>query len=89
MRDIFIKLISSRSGVSSKRFIGTLGYIVLLVSMIALAFINPFFPGIDDILIALIITSASLLGITTLENISKKSLDTKTDDDDKSKEKTV
>lgn len=73
MKQFLLKVISSGSGISSKRTVGAITYIILTLSIIVLAFINPNFTGLCDILITLIITSASLLGITTFENIKKKS----------------
>ena len=66
------EIVSSGSGVSSKRLIGGVSYFALVLGSIILSFTNPDFQGLEDILITLIITSSGLLGITTIENINKK-----------------
>lgn len=84
MKQFLLKVISSGSGISSKRTVGAITYIILTLSIMVLAFINPNFTGLCDILITLIITSASLLGITTFENIRtsnpKKDLERRDDE---------
>lgn len=71
MKDLFYKMITSGSGVSSKRLIGAVCYLILTISLVILLFVNPDFSGLENIFITMIITTASLLGITTIENISK------------------
>ena len=70
IKEFLYKVVTSGSGVSSKRVIGGVCYLLLTVSMIVLSFVNPEFSGISEILMTLIITTASLLGITTFENIN-------------------
>ena len=70
IKEFLFKMVTSGSGVSSKRVIGGFCYILLTISMIVLSFVNPDFSGINEILMTLIITTASLLGITTFENIN-------------------
>lgn len=70
IKEFLYKVVTSGSGVSSKRVIGGICYLLLTVSMIVLSFVNPKFPGISDILITLIITTASLFGITTVEKFT-------------------
>ena len=78
IKEFLYKVVTSGSGVSSKRVIGGVCYLLLTVSMIVLSFVNPKFPGINDILITLIITTTSLLGITTVEKFTtEKKIKTK------------
>ena len=60
---------SLAGGISSKIVIGAITYIALIITIIIVMFVNPEFPGLSEILITSIITSGSLLGLTTLENI--------------------
>lgn len=71
MKDLLYKMITSGSGVSSKRLVGAVCYLILTISLVVLLFVNPDFSGLENIFITMIITTASLLGITTIENISK------------------
>lgn len=71
MKDLLYKMITSGSGVSSKRLVGAVCYLMLTISLVVLLFVNPDFSGLENIFITMIITTASLLGITTIENISK------------------
>lgn len=72
MKDLLYKMITSGSGVSSKRLIGAVCYLILTISLVVLLFIRQSrFSGLENIFITMIITTASLLGITTIENISK------------------
>lgn len=57
--------------ISSKIVVGALCYILITVALLVLMFVNPSFPGLSEILSVLIITSASLLGLTTIENIKQ------------------
>lgn len=86
MKRFLLRVISSGSGISSKRTIGAISFVILTLAMVILAFVDPTFTGLCDILITLIITSASLLGITTFENIKAikpgKSKERKRSDDD-------
>jgi hypothetical protein len=67
------KFYSTKDGaVSSKIIIGSITYLILVISIIVLAFINPDFVGLQEIIITLIISSTSLLGLTTVENIRDK-----------------
>ena len=43
MKQFLLKVISSGSGISSKRTVGAITYIILTLSIIVLAFINPNF----------------------------------------------
>lgn len=70
-KEFLLKLITSRSGVSSKRFVGAICYIMITVAVIVLSFVNPNFSGLSEIIITLIITTASLLGMTTIENLKQ------------------
>ena len=81
MKDLFYKMITSGSGVSSKRLVGAVCYLILTISLVVLLFVNPDFSGLENIFITMIITTASLLGITTIENISK--IDKKNPEDNK------
>lgn len=71
IRELLLKMVTSGSGISSKRIVGAICYIILTISIVILSFINPNFNGLENILITMIITTASLLGMTTLENINK------------------
>lgn len=70
MKEFLLKVVTSGSGVSSKRVLGTVCYLILTISLIVLAFINPEFPGLSDMISTLIITTASLLGMTTIEKFT-------------------
>ena len=73
IREIFIDMITNHSGsVSSKIVIGTVSYLSLVTAIVILMFINPSFPGLTELVSVLIITSSSLLGLTTVENIKQK-----------------
>lgn len=67
MKDFLLKVFTAGSGISSKRVIGAVCYFMLTISIIVLSFIKPDFPDISSIINTLIITAASLLGITTVE----------------------
>ena len=69
IKEFLLKLITSRSGISSKRFVGAVCYIMITLAIIVLSFVNPSFSGLSEIIITLIITTASLLGMTTIENL--------------------
>ena len=71
IKELLLKMVTSGSGISSKRIVGAICYIILTISIVILSFINPNFNGLENILITMIITTASLLGMTTLENINK------------------
>lgn len=69
-RSILQRMVTTNLGtVSSKVIIGATSYILLTLSLIVLMFVNPEFPGITELIGVLLITSASLLGLTTIENI--------------------
>lgn len=74
MKEFLIKLITSGSGVSSKRAVGVICYILITVSILVLLFVKPEFSGLSDIVNTLIITTASLLGMTTIEKFSSSLL---------------
>lgn len=57
--------------ISSKIVIGALTYVLITLALLVLMFVNPAFPGLSDLVTILIITSASLLGLTTIENIKQ------------------
>lgn len=71
IKELLLKMVTSGSGISSKRIVGAICYIILTISIVILSFINPNFNGLENILITMIITTASLLGMTTLENLNK------------------
>lgn len=70
MKDFLMKMVTSGSGISSKRVIGAVCYVIITISIMILAFIKPDFSGLSDIISTLIITTASLLGMTTIEKFS-------------------
>ena len=71
-KKILLGMITNQSGgISSKIIIGAISYLILIIAIVILIFVNPSFPGISDIINVLIITSASLLGLTTVENINQ------------------
>ena len=80
IKEFLLKLITSRSGVSSKRFVGAICYIMITVAVIVLSFVNPGFSGLSEIIITLIITTASLLGMTTIENLKHLKKEDKKDE---------
>lgn len=67
--NFIIKLLTSRSGLSSKRFCGIVGWIICLIVMCGCAIANQQAPEITDIIV---ITSATLLGVDSITNIWKK-----------------
>lgn len=72
-REGLIDMITTHAGsISSKIVIGALTYLIITAGLVLLMFVNPGFPGLSDLLTVLIITSASLLGLTTVENIKQK-----------------
>lgn len=76
IREIIQDMITSHSGsISSKIIIGAVAYIIITLSLMLLMFINPSFPGLSDLITVLIITSGSLLGLTTVENIKQPKKD--------------
>jgi len=67
------KFYSTKDGaVSSKIVIGAITYISLVIAIIVLMFVDPDFPGLEDVVVILILSSTSLLGLTTVENIRDK-----------------
>lgn len=70
MKEFLKKMVTSGSGISSKRVIGAVCYIIITISIMVLAFIKPDFSGLSEIVSTLIITTASLLGMTTIEKFS-------------------
>lgn len=80
IKDILIKMITSLAGsISSKIVIGAITYVILVLALIILMFVNPNFPGLSGILNTALITSAALLGLTTVENIKQYSQKIKED----------
>lgn len=72
MKKLIMDMITTHVGsISSKIVVGALCYILITVALLVLMFVNPSFPGLSEILSVLIITSASLLGLTTIENIKQ------------------
>lgn len=70
MRKFLKELITTNiENVSSKVVIGSLTYFLITIVLLIISFIFPEFPGLGDLITVLIITSASLLGLTTVENI--------------------
>lgn len=73
IRETLMDMITTHSGsISSKIVIGAVSYIILVAAVVTLMFINPSFPGLAELVSVLIITSSSLLGLTTIENIKQK-----------------
>lgn len=58
--------------ISSKIVVGAITYFMLVISAIVMMFVHPEFPGLQEIVITLIISSTSLLGLTTVENIKDR-----------------
>lgn len=72
------EMITTHAGsISSKIIIGAITYLVLTLSLVVLMFVNPGFPGLSDLVSILIITSASLLGLTTVENVKQTNINGK------------
>lgn len=66
-------MITTHTGsVSSKIVIGAITYLIITAALLTLMFINPSFSGLSELLTVLILTSASLLGLTTVENIKQR-----------------
>lgn len=77
---ILREMITTNLGtISSKIIIGALCYVLITVALLILMFINPLFPGLSDLITVLIITSGSLLGLTTIENIQNPKTNGKTE----------
>ena len=67
------KFYSTKDGaVSSKIVVGAITYISLVIAIIVLMFVDPDFRGLEDVVVILILSSTSLLGLTTVENIRDK-----------------
>lgn len=75
---------SLAGGISSKIVIGAITYVILVLALIILMFVNPEFPGLAGIITTLIVTSGALLGLTTFENIKQYSQKVKDQDSDNS-----
>lgn len=72
-REILQDMITTHSGsISSKIVIGAITYLIITAALLTLMFINPNFSGLSELLTVLILTSASLLGLTTVENIKQR-----------------
>lgn len=70
--DIIRDMITTHVGsISSKIIVGATTYFLLTVVLVILCFVNPGFPGLSELISVLLITSASLLGLTTVENIKQ------------------
>jgi hypothetical protein len=70
VREIMEKMITTNLGtVSSKVIIGAISYMIITIAIVVVIFVNPSFPGLTEIVITHILTSGSLLGLTTVENI--------------------
>ena len=81
VREILQEMITTHTGsISSKIIIGAITYLFLTAAVIGLMFINPGFPGLTEIVSILILTSSSLLGLTTIENLKQKKNYGKTED---------
>lgn len=77
---ILREMITTNIGtISSKIIIGALCYVFITIALLILMFINPLFPGLSDLITVLIITSGSLLGLTTIENIKNPKTNGKTE----------
>ena len=70
----FLKMMatSAQGGISSKIVIGGITYVMLVVAMIVCMFVKPEFAGLTELIITCVVTSASLLGLTTVENIRQQ-----------------
>lgn len=75
-KDFLKSMITGIDGksVSSKIVIGVVCYPLLILTIIVLAFVNPAFPHIHEILELAFVTTASLLGIQTVENVKHISM---------------
>ena len=62
IKDFLTKMITPGSGISSKRIIGAVCYMIITITIVVISFINPEFTGLSDIITTLIITTASFLG---------------------------
>lgn len=70
IREILEKMITTNLGtVSSKVIIGAISYMIITIAIVVVIFVNPSFPGLTEIVMTNILTSGSLLGLTTVENI--------------------
>lgn len=72
-RETIQDMITSNAGsVSSKVIVGTVTYMVIILALIVMMFVNPTFPGLSDLISISILSSSSLIGLTTIENIRQK-----------------
>lgn len=70
LREILTQMITTHAGsISSKIVIGALAYMIVTLALVLVMFVNPSFPGLTEIVITHILTSGSLLGLTTVENL--------------------
>ena len=83
MKEFLKKMVTSGSGISSKRVIGAICYILITISILVLVFLKPDLSGLTEIVSTLIITTASLLGMTTIEKFSSKFNNSTKDDIEK------
>lgn len=68
--DFLERFASTKDGaISSKIIVGAFTYLLLVISVVVLMFIHPEFPALSDVVVVLILSSTSLLGLTTVENI--------------------
>ena len=63
---------SLAGGISSKIVVGAITYVILVLALVILMFVNPDFPGLSGIINTVLITSGALLGLTTVENIKQQ-----------------
>ena len=69
-QSILLRMITANDGgISSKIIIGAVCFVALVIATIILMFCHPEFPGLADIIITELITAASLLGLTTIDNM--------------------
>ena len=72
-REILQDMRTTHTGsVSSKIVIGAITYLIITAALLTLMFVNPNFSGLSELLTVLNLTSASLLGLTTVENIKQR-----------------
>lgn len=73
LRCVLQEMITTNLGtISSKVIIGAITYVLVALALVVVMFVNPEFSGLPELLSVLMITSASLLGLTTIENIKNK-----------------
>lgn len=71
MGEFFRRMLTENGGISSKRVVGSAAYIGVVIITGILAFKNPDFKNLDEILTTVLWTAAALLGVSIIPKIGK------------------